>query len=223
LGLITGLGVGAGIFYYRALVEAHLALGLSPQLLMVHADVRRVMQHAAARETHVLAEYLAGLLRQLAAGGAQIATIPAFSPQVCAAELNEITPLPLIDLVDAIVVEIKRRQLNRVAVFGARVTMETGLFGRLQGVDVIPPNAQEIDFVADCYAHIVEQGSVTPHDYDRLRALAHLLIDRNRLDAILLAGTDLAFVFHPDTTDFPHVDGARIHLKAIMRELAPGC
>ncbi len=39
-GLIAGLGVGAGIFYYRSLVKAHLATGLSPSLLMVHADVR---------------------------------------------------------------------------------------------------------------------------------------------------------------------------------------
>jgi len=81
-GLVAGLGVGAGIFYYRALVEAHLALGLSPRILMVHGDVRRVMRHAAAREADQLAQYLAGFLGQLARGRAEIAAIPAFSPQV---------------------------------------------------------------------------------------------------------------------------------------------
>ena len=68
---------------------------------MVHADVRRVMAHASVRETQELAVYLSSLLRQLADGGAQTATIPAFSPQICARELAEITPLPLIDLLDA--------------------------------------------------------------------------------------------------------------------------
>ena len=68
-GLVSGLGVGAGMFYYKALVDAHLALGLSPRLLTVHADVRYVMSQAAARETRQLAEYLAGLLQQLASGG----------------------------------------------------------------------------------------------------------------------------------------------------------
>jgi aspartate racemase len=38
---------------------------------------------------------------------------------------------------------------------------------------------------------------------------------------ILLAGTDLSFVFNSDNADFPHVDGARTHIDAIMRELAP--
>ncbi len=190
-GIVAGLGMGAGIFYYRSLVNAQLARGLSPRILMVHADVRRVMAHAAARETRLLATYLAGLLRQLADGGAQLGTIPAFSPQICAQELAEMTPVPLVSLLDVIVAEVERRNLQRLSIFGARVTMETNLFGRLQNVEVVSPSPEEI----------------------------HTLIHRERLDAILLAGTDLSFVFNPENTDFPHLDGARVHIDAIMRRL----
>lgn len=220
-GLVAGLGVGAGIFYYRSLVNAHLVRGLSPSLLMVHADVRRVMSLAAARAAEELAAYLAGLLGQLANGGAQIATIPAFAPQICAKELAEITPLPLISLLDAIVAEVERRKLQRLAIFGARVTMETKLFGRLQNVHVATPSAGEIDMVSDAYVRIVENEQASPHDFENLRVLAHTLIERERLDAILLAGTDLSFVFTPDNTDFPHLDGARTHIDAIMQQIAP--
>jgi hypothetical protein len=62
--VVGSLGVGAGLFYYKALVDAHLALGLSPRLLMVHADVRYVMTQSAARNTQQLAEYLAGLIEK---------------------------------------------------------------------------------------------------------------------------------------------------------------
>jgi aspartate racemase len=222
-GLVAGLGVGAGIFYYKALVDAHVALGVSPRILMVHADVRRVMGHATAREAHELAQYLAGLLDQLARGGAEIAAIPAFAPQVCAAELAAITPLPLVSLLDAILAEIKRRQLRRVALFGARVTMETQMFGRLQNIaiDVVTPRPEEVDQIANIYARVVEKARASDEDYNALRSLAHTLIEREKLDAIILAGTDLAFVFNPENTDFPHVDGARVHLKAIMNELVP--
>lgn len=225
-GLVAGLGVGAGIFYYRSLVNAHLARSLSPLILMVHADVRRVMSLATARQTQELATYLAGLLRQLAGGGAQIATIPAFSPQICARELAEMTPLPLISLLDAIVAEVELRKLQRVAILGARVTIETKLFGRLLNVDVITPSSSEVDLVSNMYSRIVEDERASTEDYETLRTLAHTLIDRERLDAILLAGTDLWFVFNPDNTDFPHLDGARTHIAAIMQQLAPsqiGC
>jgi len=220
-GLVAGLGVGAGIFYYRSLVKAHVARGLSPSILMVHADVRRVMGHAAAREVPELASYLAGLLRQLADGGAEIATIPAFAPQICAQELAKMTPLPLIDLLDVIVAEVGRRKLQRVAIFGARVTIETKLFGRLQNADVITPSPAEVDLLGSIYVRIVEEEHASESDCATLRALAHTLIDRERLDAILLAGTDLSFVFNPDNTDFPHLDGARTHIDAIMHRIAP--
>jgi aspartate racemase len=218
-GLVSGLGLGAGVFYYKALVEAHLALGLSPRLLMVHADVRYVMSRAAVHAAQELAEYLAGLLRQLAQGGAELATIPAFSPQVCANELAALTPLPLISLLDAIALELERRRWKRVTLFGARVTMETRMFGRLTDTDVILPRPEEVDEIAEIYVRVVEAASASEGDFNRLRSLAHLLIEREKLDGIILAGTDLSFVFNLENVDFPHLDGARVHIDAIMREL----
>jgi aspartate racemase len=220
LGLVAGLGVGASIFYYQALVDAHLARGLSPRLIMIHADLHYVMSQVTARNTKVLAEYLAGLLEQLARGGAEIASIPAFAPQICADELLSITPLPLISIIDAIAAEVERRRLRRVAISGARVTIETRMFGRLHQTEVIMPTAGEIDTIAEIYFRVVQDARVSAHDFERLRVLAHTLIGRERLDGIVLAGTDLAFVFNPDNTDFRHLDGTRVHIDAIMRAIS---
>ena len=129
------------------------------------------------------------------------------------------TPVLLVSLLDVIVAEVERRNLRRLSIFGARVTMETNLFGRLQNVEVVSPSPEEIDLVANTYVRIVEDEQTSQHDYENLRVLAHTLIHRERLDAILLAGTDLSFVFNPENTDFPHLDGARVHIDAIMRRL----
>jgi aspartate racemase len=209
------------MFYYKALVDAHVALGLSPRLLMIHADVRYVMSKAAARETKELAEYLANLLKQLALGGAEIASIPAFSPQVCAAELAAISPLPLVSLLDAISAAVEKKRFRRVALFGARVTMETHLFGRLSDTEVIMPSRDEVNLIAEAYVRVVEEARASDEDFNLLRTLAHTLNERERLDGIVLAGTDLAFVFNPSNTDFPHVDGARVHIEAIMQQICP--
>ena len=209
------------MFYYRALVAAHIESGLAPRLLMVHADVRHTMKLAQERRVDELASYLAGLLTQLAAGGCTVATIPAFAPQICARELAAKSPLPLIDLVKTAAAEVKRRGFRRIAVFGARVTMETRLFGALQDeVEVIVPGLPDLDAISESYKAIVERESATPHELATLRALAHRLIEQQRLDGILLAGTDWSFVFDAHTADFPHVDGARAHIQAIMRALA---
>lgn len=220
LGLVAGLGVGAGVFYYRSLVNAHLARGLSPRMVMVHANVQKVMSLANAREPRQLADYLAGLLEQLAGAGAQVATIPAFAPQICAQELAELTPLPLISLLDAIVDEVTRRKLSRVAVFGTRVTMETGLFGRLgETTEVISLRPEEVERISGIYGEIVKNEKASSAEFEAVRNLAHALIQRESLDAILIAGTDFSFVFNPENTDFPHLDGARTHIDAIMHRL----
>jgi aspartate racemase len=208
------------MFYYRSLVAAHLEKGLTPRILMAHADVRQTMRLAQERKVDELAAYLAGFLRQLAAGGCTLATIPAFSPQVCAKQLAEMTPLPLIGLLETAVAEVKRRGFTRIGVFGARVTMETRLFGALSGqAEVIIPASADLDFVSATYSSIVEKESALPEELESLRTLAHKLIDKERLDAILLAGTDWSFVFNPQNADFPHIDGARTHIEAIMHEL----
>src|SRR5581483_5803678 len=104
------------------------------------------MDLAQARERQQLADYLGRMLRQVAAAGAEVAAIPAFSPQLCADELEQLTPLRLVGLLDSIVAEVERRKLQRVAVFGARVTMETELFGRLRGTAEVVrlPSAQMV-------------------------------------------------------------------------------
>jgi aspartate racemase len=187
---------------------------------MAHADVRLTMRLAQERQVEELASYLAGLLQQLAAGGCTLATIPAFSPQVCAKQLAEKTPIPLIGLVETMAAEVKRRRFARVAIFGARVTMETSLFGALAGeADVIVPALPDLDLVSGTYKSIVEEESARPEAIESLRALAHRLIEKERLDGILLAGTDWSFVFNAENADFPHIDGARTHIQAIMREL----
>jgi aspartate racemase len=187
---------------------------------MVHADVEKVMGLANAREANQLADYLAELLEQLGDAGAKVAVIPAFSPQICAQELEEKAPLPLISLLDAIACEVDRQRLSRVAIFGARVTIETGLFGRLNRVaDVVSPQPKEVGLISSVYSEIVRNEKASASEREELRSMAHTLVERENLDAILLAGTDLSFVFEPHNTDFPHLDGARSHIEAIMQRL----
>jgi aspartate racemase len=219
LGLIGGLGVGATIYYYQELVKAHLELGQVANLLILHADVNRVLQYAAAGETSGMAEYFLQLISRLSAAGAEIIAIPAATPHLCAPELMERSPIPLVSLVDEIVREVDDRRLKRVALFGTRFTMETELFGRLKDVDVVAAKPAEIDFIHQTYLQLVNVGSGTEQQYRGLHQLAHTLIERDGIEAIILAGTELSLLFNRANTDFPHIDGARLHLAAIMEQL----
>ena len=82
--------------------------------------------------------------------------------------------------------------------------METKLFGKLQKQEVVTLKPGEIDTVSGIYQRIVEEERASGEDHASLRAFSSRLDEREQLDAILLAGTDLSFVFTPENTDFPN-------------------
>jgi aspartate racemase len=217
--LVGGLGVGATSHYYRELVKGHAALNRVPNLVIIHAEVTRVLTLAAANDTTHLAEYLAQLIRRLADAGAEVAALPAVTPHLCAPELVELSPIPIVNLIEVIAHEVQAQQFKRVALFGTRFTIETRMFGQLPGVEVVMPKADEIDSIHETYLQLVNKGAGTEEQYERLRRIAQTLRERDGVEAIVFAGTELSLLFNEENTDFAHIDGARLHLAAIMRRL----
>jgi aspartate racemase len=151
--------------------------------------------------------------------GAQIAAIPAVTPHICAPELVKFSPIPIVNLIDAIGREALARNFRRVSIFGTRFAIEKKMFGQMPQAEIVLPSPEEINVIHDAYLEMANAGRGTKEQYERLRILAFRLIEREQLDGVILAGTDLSLVFDESNTDFPHVDGARVHLDAIMREL----
>jgi aspartate racemase len=214
LGLIGGLGVGSTVHYYQQLAKAHEAL----QLLIIHADMRRVFGHARAGDAAGLAQYLAGLIEHLHAGGAQIAAVSAVMPHLCIEELIPLSPLPVVNILQAIGEELKALGIRRVAVFGTRFTMESRLFG-VKGVEIITPAPAEIAYIHETYFQLASQGQAAADQREGLTRLAKQLCQQDGAEAIVLAGTDFAVAFNESNTDFPHVDCAQVHVRAILRAL----
>ena len=218
LGLIGGLGPGATIHYYRELLAAHEKRARMPRLLITHADVQRVYAAVTAKDFDGLARYLAGLVTQLAAGGAEVTAIVAATPHICADRLVALSPLPLINMLTEVAGAVRARGLKRVALLGTRFTIETRMFGCLDEFEVIMPQADEIDRIHGIYGDFVAgRGSDT--QADELRKLAQTFIARDGAQAVLIAGTDLSTVFTESTAGFPMIDCAGVHIDAIVRRL----
>jgi len=205
LGLIGGLGPGATVHYYQQLAKSQPG-----ELLIVHADVDRVLGDVQRGDRQSLADYLARLIDRLAKGGATVAAISAVTPHCCIRELEKISVLPLVDIVEETNAVIRERGYRTVALFGTRFVVQSRLFGMLTDVDVVVPS--EVEGIHDAYMKIVNGR---PESREFLAALAQRL----PVDAILLAGTDLSLVFDEANTNFPHVDCAREHIRAIVQSL----
>jgi aspartate racemase len=222
LGLIGGLGVGATVHYYERLARGCEKLGYALGIVITHAQTPRVFAYVEARDRTGLAEYLNGYIRRMQAAGAEMAVIPAITPLFCAKELAATSALPIVSLLDPLNRELAARKSRRVAIFGTRFVIESDLFGELSGVEVVSPAPDEIDLIHKTYVELAATGEPSVEEHQQLTSLAHRLVTREAVDAILLAGTDLTVLFNENNTDFPHVDCAALHIREILREVTKG-
>ena len=220
VGLIGGLAVGATVYYYRSIVAACQQRGFAPRLMIAHADLERVLPLIANAERAQLADYLAGFVTDFENAGLAFAAVSAVAPHICHAELLERTTLPIIDLLEVTRLELERRGLKRVTLFGNRMSMESRLFGGLPDVEVVLPKPDELTLIHETYSAVARAGHATTAQIDTLRDLAHLICSRDAVEAVVLAGTDLSVVFDETNTDFPAVDCAKLHVEAITERLA---
>jgi len=219
LGLVGGLGVGAAIHYYRELAKAHYALHVPMNLVMVHADMARMVRWAEAGDAKSMARYVAGLMAQMRAAGATFAALPAVTPHLCISELQPICPLPLVNLLEAVNDAVSSSGFRRVALFGTRFTIDTAMFGALTSAAVVRPRPDEIDYIHRIYFQLASTGLGGSSEREGLTNLAETLIRRDAVDAIILAGTDLALIFDESNISFPHVDCARVHLDRVLDKM----
>ncbi len=219
VGLVGGLGVGAAVHYYQALAKAHDARGRTMDLVMVHAEPPRVMEFVRANNPNGLARYLAEFIERMKGAGADFAVVPAVTPHYCIHELIAISPLPLLDIFAPLNRELAARVLKRVAVFGTRFVIESDMYGEVPRVEFVRPHAEEIEQIHKLYTKLALSGEGSPEQHRELTAIAQRLVEREKLDAIILAGTDLSLLFGEENTNFPYVDCGELHIKAILGEL----
>jgi aspartate racemase len=219
LGLVGGLGVGATIHYYQELAKLHAARDRTLNLVMVHAETSRVFDRVRAGDREGLAQYLASFIQRLKGAGAEIAAIPAITPQFCLRELVALSPLPLINIFEALAQELARRSVRRVAVFGTKYVIDSALFGFVEGVEIVQPRSDEVDCIHQTYIELLQNGKGSREQHSKLTALANTLRRRDAVEAIIFAGTDLSLLFNDANTEFPYLDCAALHLQAILKRL----
>lgn len=219
LGLIGGLGVGATVLYYEGIARGCAARGRVPRLSIAHANAPTALAHVTAGRIEGLADYLAGFVSELKSAGADVAAIPAITPHICRRELSTRIELPLIDILDVTARCLRERGLQRIALLGTRFTIDSALFGAIDGVDIVRPQEDEVAEIHRIYLDLAQKGRCEPGDEAKLRDIATTLCRRDGVETVVLAGTDLNLIMNETTAGFPAFDCAAAHIAAIVEAM----
>ena len=214
LGVVGGLGPEGTVHYYLKLTERLRALPRDgrPGLLVDHVWMDRFASLLRSGAEAPVVSLLCDSLLRLHRGGADFAVIAAVTPHKFLAALRQASPLPIVDLVEATQRDILRARHRRVGMIGTRATLTEPFFkGGLEraGIEVTVPATREIEFLDELIFGALASGPKTPAMSRDVQRIVTNMVAKARLDAIVVACTDLMELVEPV---LPLVDPVASHV-----------
>jgi aspartate racemase len=222
-GMIGGLGPESTAVYYRLIVAEYRkakADGSYPSLLINSLNMQRMLELVAAADYEKVAGYLLNAIEQLAAAGATFGFISANAPHIGFDALEKVSPIPLISIVKAACAGAKQAGCKRLGLFGARFTMQASFYPKVfsqEGLEIVTPNEKEQNYIHEKYMGELVNGLVVPETRAELLRIMGRMKERDRIDGVILGGTELSLLFEDDTASgIPLLDTTKIHVRAIV-------
>lgn len=223
LGIIGGIGPESTVVYYRALVAAGRKRlgGTSPPLLINSIDVQTVL-HLAEEDLSGLRDYLVSEISFLARGGASLALIAGNTPHIVFDEVRQRSPIELVSIVEATRDAVRKRGLTRLALLGTKFTMQGRFYSDVflqSGIELICPSEEEQAFVHDMYVGELLKNRFLPETLERMLVLIQTLKERDSVEGVILAGTELPLLLTSDSAcGIPLLDTTRIHVMTAVEQ-----
>jgi aspartate racemase len=215
IGLIVGIGPAATDYYYRQLISAAARAGKDLELTMAHADTPTLLRNQAEGNVQAQVDIYGRLTERMQRAGVAQVAVTSIAGHFCIDAFKAVSPVPVIDLLDVMQLEVKRRGLKRVGLLGTRVVMESHFYGVLDGVEVVAPVA-DLTEVHEAYVAMASAGVATPAHREVFMRAGLSLTRTHGCESIMLAGTDLALVFGKGVeSGFDILDCAEAHAAAI--------
>jgi aspartate racemase len=224
VGLVGGLGPESTVDYYRRIIDGWKQRGQTgtPSIVIDSLDAQRVLR-LSRDDRDGLTEYLSASLARLESAGVDFAALTANTPHLVFDDLSSRCQLPLISIVEVCAQESRRRGYSRVGLLGTIFTMDApfypSVFAR-HGVDVVTPRPVEKAWLHERYVTELLNGVFRDDTRDRVHDLGARLRRDERVDGIVLGGTELPLLLTDETVGgVPVLDTTRLHVDAIVGRL----
>lgn len=226
IGLIGGIGPESTIDYYRLFIELYRERkpdGSYPSFLINSIDMTRMLKLVGENDLPGLANYLADEVRRLTDAGATLALMASNTPHIVFDELQNLSPIPLISIVDTACQAAIGKGMKRVGLFGTKFTMQGGfyqkVFERADIVLMLPDTAAQ-EYIHSTYMTELVNGMYRDEVRDRFIAIARELQGQQGIDGLVLGGTELPLLMRDaEGLDIPMIDTGRVHVEQAITEL----
>ena len=226
VGIIGGIGPESTVEYYRSIIASYHQQnrdGNYPSILINSIDLKKMLDLIESNALEEVTEYVVGEVEKLARAGADFGALASNTPHIVFEEISRQSRIPLISIVETTCEAAKALGLKRVGLFGTRFTMQGQFYAEVfsrAGISVVVPDEGEQTFIHKHYMNELVKGIFLSKTRERLLEIAHQLKERERIEALILGGTELPLILRDVTDgDVRFLDTTQIHVSAIVAQL----
>jgi len=159
----------------------------------------------------------------LANAGATIALMASNTPHIVFDDLQGVSPIPLISIVETACQAVIDVGMERVGLFGTKFTMRGGFYQKVfqrEGIDLVVPDIAEQGYIHTAYMTELVNGVYRDEVRECFIDLARDLQERKGIEGLVLGGTELPLLMRDaEGLDIPMIDTGRLHVERAVTEL----
>jgi aspartate racemase len=191
-------------------------------LFINSVNLTKVVDLITANQLAEVAEYLGGEINKLASAGAHLGLLTANTPHVVFDEIQRRSRIPLVSIVEATCEAAQALKLKKLGLLGTRFTMQGRFYSDVfskAGIQLAVPSPEEQAYLHDRYMTELLKGIILPETRERLLKIIDHLKQRDQIQGVILAGTELPLILRGEDRDIPFLDTTLIHVNAAVKEL----
>jgi aspartate racemase len=226
VGIIGGIGPESTIEYYRFIIEGYRAQragGGYPSIVINSVDLDRLVGWLNAEEMGPFVDYLVAGIEKLERAGVDFVVMAANTAHIVCDEIRARVSTPLLSIVESTRDEAKRLGLTKVGLLGTGFTMKARFYPDVfsaAGLTVVTPTEEEQAFIHEKYFGELLKNVFLPETRARLLAIVDQMKERDKIEGLLLAGTELPLLMRaPEHNGVQFLDTTKIHVESIVELL----
>jgi len=222
IGLVGGIGPESTLDYYKGIIEAfkptYEQYG-NPEIGIESINLRALMVLAENGWWDKIAELIGGRLEMLHSSGAEIGAIASNTPHKVFDEIQEMTSLPLISIVESTRDYALSNNLDRLCLLGTKYTMESDFYQTVfepDNIDIVVPSKEEQKYIQGKIFSEIEYGIIKQDTKVGFLSIIQRIIDSDNVNGIILGCTELPLIIKPEDISVSCLDTTRIHVSSIV-------
>ena len=223
VGMIGGLGPESTLDYYQLLIETYRNKTKSegsPEIIIYSMDINIILKFMENQEWDNLVQCLTSAIEMLYKAGVDFAFISANTPHIVFDRVNELSPIPLLSIVEQTCKYIQKSRVKKVGLLGTKFTMQSDFYEKecnKNNIQLFIPNAKEQEYIHNKLMTEIELGNFFDETRKGLVDIIKRMIDDNSIEGIILGCTELPLILKGNELDIPFFNTTKIHVESVIK------